>query len=368
MSLQGGFLQDKEGNAASGLFFRGDNLSALAPQGYLGPINRGLGVNSLNGAQGFGGMNFGFGNFLPPHGNVPSHVSVASSATSVVATSGYFGTTWHSSADIDARQVICPKTARGVHGSCDYACNQVAATSALPCTFASVKHFHAKNEQGDASNKYANLQSEYAGNLAKIKTLKQHMDKWDMAGPFVIPELVDPHALSAKDQWGNRKLTGINLLKSWELLSLHTCCAWQCNTLDYASKGDVTSTEWAKTLMMNSCDSLLVEQIDEKFKDLIGYEQGVITYIKIALDEMFTISNTVVKTLQQFFEAFSKKSIAKVPNEDIRVATGEIVAVAEQLAEVSSLPTDCVLQILDGFTRCSIYVFKQTFQHLLTGE
>jgi len=42
--------------------------------------------------------------------------------------------------------------------------------------------------------------------------------------------------------------------------------------------------EWAKSLMMNSCDEL----------DL--YEQGGVTYIKIALDEMFTISNTVVTT------------------------------------------------------------------------
>ncbi len=34
---------------------------------------------------------------------------------------------------------------------------------------------------------------------------------------------------------------------------------------------------------------------------------------------MFTISNTVVTTLQGFFEAFSKDGIGKVPNKDIRV-------------------------------------------------
>jgi hypothetical protein len=196
MSLQGGFLQDEENDAASGLFFRGDNLSVLAPQGSLGPVNRCQGVNSLNGPQGnLGGMNF----FLPPQGNVPSHISVASSATSVVATSGYFGTTWHSSANIDACQVICPKTDCGAHGSRDYSCNQEAATRALPNIFASAKHFHAKNSEGEDSNKYANLQSKYVGYLGKIKTLKQHMAKWDMSGPFVIPDLLNPHTLSAKD-------------------------------------------------------------------------------------------------------------------------------------------------------------------------
>jgi hypothetical protein len=45
--------------------------------------------------------------------------------------------------------------------------------------------------------------------------------------------------------------------------------------------------------MMNSCDALLVERINKKFKDLDLYEQGDVAYIKIALDEMFTINSTV---------------------------------------------------------------------------
>jgi len=52
--------------------------------------------------------------------------------------------------------------------------------------------------------------------------------------------------------------------------------------------------EGAKSLMMNSCDVLPINRIDEKFDELDLYEQGEETYIKIALDEMFTISNTVV--------------------------------------------------------------------------
>ncbi len=85
------------------------------------------------------------------------------------------------------------------------------------------------------------------------------------------------------------------------------------------------------------------------------------TFIKIALDEMFTISNTVVTTLQGFFEAFAKDSIAKVPNEDVRAATEQIIAVAERLAEVSALPSESTRHTLDGFTRCSVIVFKADF-------
>jgi hypothetical protein len=86
--------------------------------------------------------------------------------------------------------------------------------------------------------------------------------------------------------------------------------------------------EWAKSLMMSSCDALLVEKNDEKFEDLSLYKQGGVTYIKLALDKMFTISNTVVATLQGFFENFAKDGTAKVPNEDVRVATEQIVAIA----------------------------------------
>ncbi len=120
--------------------------------------------------------------------------------------------------------------------------------------------------------------------------------------------------------------------------------------------------------MMNSYDALLIERIDKKFKDLSLYKQGGVTYIKLALDKMFTISNTVVATLQGFFENFSKDGIAKVPNEDVHVTTEQIVAIAERLAEVSALPSECFVQLLEGLTKCSVTVFRQTFSHLLVGE
>ncbi len=126
--------------------------------------------------------------------------------------------------------------------------------------------------------------------------------------------------------------------------------------------------EWAKTLMMNSCDALLVERIDKKFDELRPDEQGGVMYIKLALDEMFTVSNTVVNTLQGFFENFAKESIAKVPNEDVRLTTEQILAVIKRLAEVSALPIEVTVQILEGFTRCSVPIFKQTVSHLLVGE
>ena len=358
-----------------------DNDSLAGGEGLYGRVPGGPQVGAANIAQARGGVGQARGGPVPRSagqapspqgtlGRIPSHLSLAVSAASasVLPTSGYFGSQKRQAVEINARRVICPKHARGAHGSRDYARHQEAATKAIPYPFASAKHFHAKNADGEASNKYANLQSEYAGNLAKIKTLKRRMDAWDMISPFVIPDFIDPYALSVENRWGDRKLTGVNLLKNWGKVTLKQCRNWQRDSFDYACTEDLTSMEWAKSLMMNSCDVLLVDRIDEKFDELDLYEQGGVTYIKIALDEMFTISNTVVTTLQGFFEAFAKEGIAKVPNEDVRASTEQIVAVAERLAEVSALPTESTRHILEGFTRCSVIVFRQTFAHLLVAE
>ncbi len=71
----------------------------------------------------------------------------------MVVTSGYFiGATCWSVAEINARRVICPKSARGALGYRDYTRHEEAATKALPHVFASAKHFHAKNAEGESSN------------------------------------------------------------------------------------------------------------------------------------------------------------------------------------------------------------------------
>jgi hypothetical protein len=169
----------------------------------------------------------GRGQTLSNIGHVPSHVSIAThatAATSVVATNGYFvGATCRSVAEINAHRVICPKSAHRVLGSHDYTRHQEAATKALLNVFAGAKHFHAKNAEGESSNKYANLQSKYAGNLAKIKNFKRHMNAWDMSDPFVISTLIDPDSISVEDCWAERKLTGVHLLKNWGKLTLQQC-------------------------------------------------------------------------------------------------------------------------------------------------
>ncbi len=62
--------------------------------------------------------------------------------------------------------------------------------------------------------------------------------------------------------------------------------------------------DWVKELLTNSCDVNLVKCIDKKFDCLAEYEQGGITYLKIALDEMYMMSDMVIMSLQHYHPFF----------------------------------------------------------------
>jgi hypothetical protein len=103
----------------------------------------------------------------------------------------------------------------------------LAATAAIPELFGAAKHFCTKNTDGELSYKYKDIQSEYVGNLDKLKLFRKCMEAFDMFVPFLIPLWIEPDAISVMDCWGNRKKDGVDLTKHWsKVLPVHIC-AWQ---------------------------------------------------------------------------------------------------------------------------------------------
>ena len=49
---------------------------------------------------------------------------------------------------------------------------------------------------------------------------------------------------------------------------------------------------------MNSLDTALIKRVEDKHEAMDGIEQGGVTYLKIAPDEMFNISDIVITLLQ----------------------------------------------------------------------
>jgi hypothetical protein len=196
--------------------------------------------------------------------------------------------------------------------------HHLAATAAIPELFGAAKHFCTKNADGKLSYKYKDIQSKYVGNLDKLKLFRKCMEAFDMFDPFLIPTWIDPDTISVFDCWGDRKHDEIDLAKHWSKLTLKHMCAWQWDTFDWCTDEDnLTSMEWVKEFLTNSCDNNPGKNIEEKYNQLFKHEQGEITYLKIVLDEMFTLSNMVITLLQKFLKQFAQEGVARVPNEDV---------------------------------------------------
>ncbi len=219
---------------------------------------------------------------------------------------------------VSAWKVVCLKGKCGDQGVRNCSWHHLAAIAAVPELFGVAKHFCTKNVDSKLSYRYKDIQSEYVGNLDKLKLFRKRMETFDMFDPFLIPTWIDPDTIIVLDCWGDRKHHGIDLAKHWSKLLLEHMCAWQRDTFDWCTdEDDLTSMEWVKDFLTNSCDINLVKRIEEKFDQLFEYEQGGITYLKITLDEMFTMSNMVVALLQKFLKQFAQEGVVRVPNEDV---------------------------------------------------
>jgi hypothetical protein len=151
----------------------------------------------------------------------------------VTPTGNYFdGANRHSRQDITGRKVVCPKGKHGTQGLRNYDWHHLAATAAIPELFGAAKHFCTKILDGELSYKYKNIQSEYVGNLDKLKLFRKPMEAFDMFDPFIIPLWIDPNAISVLDRWGDRKANGIDITKHWSQVLLEHVCAWQRDTFE----------------------------------------------------------------------------------------------------------------------------------------
>ena len=117
---------------------------------------------------------------------VPTVIGGGSSISSIIGPGNYFDDTVQRSwRVVAARKVVCPKDTRGLQVLCDYSRQHTAATAALLDLFGTAKHFRTKNADGELAYKYKDIQSEYVGNLDKLKLYKKCLEAFDMLSrPF----------------------------------------------------------------------------------------------------------------------------------------------------------------------------------------
>ena len=99
---------------------------------------------------------------------------------------------------------------------------------------------------------------------------------------------------------------------------------------------------------MNSPDTDLIKRVEEKYEAMDRLEQGVVTYLKIALDEMFNTSDVVIPSLQEFFKNFAQDGESKYTSENVALLIHHINIVEERLKILSELPRYTPMCILTG--------------------
>ena len=80
-------------------------------------------------------------------------------------------------------------------------------------------------------------------------------------------------------------------------------------------------------------------------------ELGGITYLKLLLDAMFSMTNDVVSALQTFLKTFADVGLTKTVRENVAEATAQVKAVCERLSEFYLLPQEAPTFVLQGLTK-----------------
>jgi hypothetical protein len=92
-------------------------------------------------------------------------------------------------------------------------------------------------------------------------------------------------------------------------------------------------------------DPELKKQVNKKYSKLEGYQQGGITFFKITMDTVFKMSIMAEESRKSFIKDFGKNGLAKIPNENMRLISGQINGVAERLADSSLLRSESLIHL-----------------------
>ena len=120
-----------------------------------------------------------------------------------------------------------------------------------------------------------------------------------------------------------------------------------------------------KDLLVNSSEATLSQSVDEKFRQLEPLDQGVITYLKFLLHEMFCVTNYVVTELQSFLKAFADEGLTKTVGGNVSEASAQIKSVSERLSEVNQPPLEARTYVIQGLTKCYVPKLTGTFEMML---
>lgn len=262
--------------------------------------------------------------------------------------------------------VIVPKKSRGDVGSREYLRYMSEATMALESKMGAPSHMVSSRdgeaEDGDET-RHRYIQETYVSNLQKVDLVSKRCIEFDFMDIILIPEKVDNFTSNPKLKYSptNKK----DLIVHFDTIPFELVKEWQKDINTYKKEADRISSKWLQSFLYKSCTAALRERIDGYYTALGKTEQGGVTYLYLVLKCLFFLSRDTVAALKKFLSLFRDKGLRRYKGENVVVAQREIDAVCSRLDEVGELPKETPLDIIEGFTLCSVPQFADIFRWML---
>ena len=128
---------------------------------------------------------------------------------------------------------------------------------------------------------------------------------------------------------------------------------WEKDTNTYFEH-DVDSIKWLNSLLIASSTDELNILVNENFDLLPTIEQGGIVRLNIVLDEMFFVSEAVLRSLNTWLKQYSQEGTSKIVGENIAILMLHFLACIVRLSDVNKIPIEEATYVLEGLTKFSV--------------
>ena len=129
-----------------------------------------------------------------------------------------------------------------------------------------MNNFTPRNSEVESESKsYTYIQSNYVGDIIKMKFLETRVIVYDTMAPFIVPSLLNEYAFEVEYRWGDCSATWVNLYKNWYKITLQHAILFQRYSCDNCvNDEDIVSCELNLELSVNSCNGALIKRTEEK--------------------------------------------------------------------------------------------------------
>ena len=257
--------------------------------------------------------------------------------------------------------ILVPKDKRGDFGTRDYIRNLETATFPLDPKMGVASHFiSSRDGETDSGNqtKHQFIQEMFCSNFDKLEQALLCFKNYDMIAIYMVPNVKNKYASKPSEMFGREKK---NMILNWDSMNWKDICRWQKCINKWASVKDRTSSRWAQSFLYKSSTLELRERVDTQYKSLPAVYKGGVTYLYLQLKIMFHMSRDTIQALKKYLKLFQEKGLRRIRGENVVIAQKELLAVCTRLDKVNALPSETMIDVLEGLTNFSVPDFTKLF-------